>query len=77
MVDKVTRDDTVCQKFKLEFFRRSIIKHWVFIKGGLHKLRQQARGEGGLAKCLCYYISLCSKLADGGGRGGQKLEKSC
>ena len=22
---------------------------------------------GGLAKCLCYYISLCSKLAYGGG----------
>ena len=33
--------------------------------------------EGGLAKCLCYYISLCSKLAYGGGRGGQKLAKSC
>ena len=26
-------------------------------------------GEGGLAKCLCYYISLCSKLAYGGGGG--------
>ena len=25
------------------------------------------RGGGGLAKCLCYYISLCSKLAYGGG----------
>ena len=24
-------------------------------------------GGGGLAKCLCYYISLCSKLAYGGG----------
>ena len=45
--------------------------------GAVHKLRKQARGEGGLAKCLCYYISLCSKLAYGGGRGGQKLAKSC
>ena len=27
---------------------------------------------GGLAKCLCYYISLCSKVAYGGGRGGVK-----
>ena len=27
------------------------------------------RGGGGLAKCLCYNISLCSKLAYGGGRG--------
>ena len=35
------------------------------------------RGGGVLAKCLCYYISLCSKLADGGGGGGQKLAKSC
>ena len=35
------------------------------------------RGGGGLAKCLCYYISLCSKAAFGGGRGGQKLAKSC
>ena len=26
-------------------------------------------GGGGLAKCLFYYISLCSKLADRGGRG--------
>ena len=34
-------------------------------------------GGGGLAKCLCYYISLCSKVAYGGGRGGQKLAKSC
>ena len=35
---------------------------------GIHKLRKQGRGRG-LAKCLCYYISLCSKLAYGGGRG--------
>ena len=34
------------------------------------------RGKGGLAICLYYYISLCSKLADGGGR-GQKMAKSC
>ena len=27
------------------------------------------RGGRGLAKCLCYYISLCSKVAYGGGRG--------
>ena len=40
-----------------------------FVQGGLHKLCQQARGEGGLAKGLWYYISLCSKLADRGGRG--------
>ena len=40
--------------------------------GGILKLRRQARGEGGLAKCLCYYISLCSKLAYGGG-GGSKI----
>ena len=32
------------------------------------------RGE--FAKCLCYYISLFSKVAFGGG-GGQKLVKSC
>ena len=36
--------------------------------GGFLKLRKQARGRG-LAKCLCYYISLCSKLAYGGERG--------
>ena len=44
--------------------------------GGFHKLRNQAWGEGGggLAKCLCYYISLCSKLAYGGG-GGSKIGK--
>ena len=34
------------------------------------------RGGGVLAKCLCYYISLCNKLAYEGG-GGQKLVKSC
>ena len=34
--------------------------------GGLHKLH---KGGGGLAKCLCYYISLCNKVAFGGGRG--------
>ena len=32
------------------------------------------RGGGGLAKCLCYYISLCSKLAYEGG-GGSKIGK--
>ena len=37
--------------------------------GAVHKLRKQARGEGGLAKCLYYYISLCSKLVYGGGKG--------
>ena len=37
--------------------------------GTIHKLRRQKRGEGMLAKCLFYYISLCSKLAYGGGRG--------
>ena len=42
----------------------------------IHKLRRQARGEGegGLAICLAlyalyYYISLCSKIAYGGGEG--------
>ena len=35
------------------------------------------RGGRGVNKCLCYYISLCSKLAYGGGKGGQKLVKSC
>ena len=40
------------------------------LQGGILKLRMQARGRGGLAKCLCYYISLCSKLAYGGGREG-------
>ena len=33
--------------------------------GAIPKLRRQARG--GLAKCLCYYISLCSKLVYGVG----------
>ena len=33
-------------------------------------------GRGGLAKCLCYYLSLCSKLAYGGGV-GQKFAKYC
>ena len=37
--------------------------------GSIHKLRRQARREGGLAKCLFYYISLCSKLVYGGGWG--------
>ena len=37
---------------------------------------QAGEWGGGLAKCLCYYMSLCSKLANGGG-GGQKLAKSC
>ena len=32
------------------------------------------RGGGGLAKCLCYYISLCSKLVYGGGRGVKNLQ---
>ena len=41
--------------------------------GTIHKLRRQERGRG-LAKCLCYYISLCSKLAYGGG-GGSKIGK--
>ena len=36
--------------------------------GTIHKLRKQARGRG-VTKCLCYYISLCSKAAYGGGRG--------
>ena len=45
--------------------------------GTIHKLRRQERGEGELAKYLYYYISLCSKLAYGGGRGGLKLAKSC
>ena len=33
-------------------------------QGVIHKLRRQARG---LANFPCYYISLCSKLAYGGG----------
>ena len=37
-----------------------IIKEKQF--GNIHKLRRQAWREGGLAKCLFYYISLCSKL---------------
>ena len=41
-----------------------------FILGAIHKLRRLARGRG-FAKCLCYYISLCSKLVYRGG-GGQK-----
>ena len=36
--------------------------------------RRRGRGGRGLAKCLCYYISLCSKLAYGG---GSKIAKSC
>ena len=31
-------------------------------------------GGGGLAKCLGYYISLCSKLVCGGGRGVKNLQ---
>ena len=38
--------------------------------GSIHKLRRQ-EGGGGLAKCLCYFISLCSKLAYVGGRGSK------
>ena len=46
--------------------------------GNINKLHRQERGrEGGLAKCLCYYISLSSKLAYGGGGESQKLTKSC
>ena len=43
---------------------------------GTHKLRRKARG---LAKCLCYFISWCSKLVYGGwGEGGFKnLSNSC
>ena len=41
--------------------------------GAIHKIRKQARGRG-LAKCLCYYISLCSKLAYKGRRGGQNWQ---
>ena len=38
------------------------------VKGVSKKLRRQVKGRG-FAKCLFYYISLCSKLAYGGGRG--------
>ena len=48
--------------------------HWCYCKGGIHKLRWQARGEGGLAKCQRYYISWCSKLVNEGG-GGSKIFK--
>ena len=44
----------------LEFCLRCL-KCTHFQKGAIHKLRRQAWG-GGFAKCLCYYISLCSKL---------------
>ena len=39
----------------------------LIFKRGIHKLRWQARGRGGLAKCQRYYISLCSKLVNEGG----------
>ena len=42
-------------------------KSFDFYLGTIHKLRRQARGRG-LAKCLWYDISLCSKLAYGRGR---------
>ena len=35
------------------------------------------RGGRGVSQMLMLLQSLCSKLADGGGRGGQKLAKSC
>ena len=50
------------------------IRVWESRYGTIHKLRRQERGRG-LAKCLCYYISLCSKLAYGGGEGGSKIGK--
>ena len=41
-------------------------------KGGIHKLRWQARGRRELPKCQRYYISLFSKLVNEGG-GGSKF----
>ena len=49
-------------------------KHEVFEKGFKNSTKRPSvnyvggRG-GGVNKCLCYFISLCSKLAYGGGRG--------
>ena len=34
------------------------------------------KGGGGLAKCLCYYVSVFSKLAYEGGRGVSKICKN-
>ena len=42
-------------------------------KGGIHKLHLQAMGRG-LAKCQRYYIILCGKLIN---EGGKKSLKSC
>ena len=39
---------------------------------GIHKLRWQARGTMGLAKCRQYYKSLCSKFVHKEGRGSKK-----
>ena len=46
-----------------QVFFPSIISIW-----GLPLTTYAREGEGrGLAKCICYYISLCTKLAYGGG----------
>ena len=44
---------------------------------GRTQITLAVEGGGGFVKCLCYYISLCSKLANKGGRGDQKSPKSC
>ena len=41
----------------------------IFCKGASINYVSRQGGGWGLGKCLCYYISLCSKVAYGGGRG--------
>ena len=41
---------------------------------GRTQITLAVEGGGGFVKCLCYYISLCSKLANKGGRGVKNLQ---
>ena len=53
------------------FLRISWTIMYFSLKGSSLKYVGWRGGGGGLAKCLCYYISLCSKLTYGGERGSK------
>ena len=45
-----------------------------FLIRGRTQITLAVEGGGGVVKCLCYYISLCSKLANKGGGGVKNLQ---
>ena len=53
-------------------------KLWLngFCIRGRTQITLAVEGGGGFVKCVYYYISLCSKLANKGGRGVKNLQKS-